>query len=246
MVRTLPENDILLETADRFFRRPALSWLCPECPAGLGLSAGPLSEQAVSDLAFGLSGGMVEVTKEALAPQDVGEAAVTEAYQLLARHPVSETAPTRFVYRALDGEIPVSRMFNWKLRLKREFQGRGIGTIAFALQVRRTRQLGLASIRAAVGGNPSHPTLYGYSYWPRFGFGGQIPPEVWWTLPQRELGRLGIRLMDGPIDVRDLIRIPGGWQVWARHGAGFPMSFDLSDTNPYVRQLEAALWSLGL
>ena len=242
----VPHIELMRTTAGRHFRRLPTIRLDASCSGQIQMGPHVLTQREIAELAFGMQGGAVSVGRFEMDLRDFGGNGMADVYQVISAHQAFATPATRFIYYSVDPGRAGPVLFNFKVTVHEQFQNKGIGTIASALQVRRARQLGFIALDALAMGYLSHPTYRGYGYWPKRGFGGTIPADIWGRLPADGLLNLGLRHEDGQVDVRDLVGLPGGEDFWWLHGEGFQMSFDLSDANPYVQSQQNLLKELGL
>ncbi len=114
---------------------------------------------------------------------------------------------------------------------------KGTGTEIFANQVLALKRAKAKEIIThAAGSKNSVVGFNGFVTWPRTGFKGRIPEDVF-----RKLGPALHRKMGKSREILDLYAIPGGKEAWYEHGKGIPMTFDLTDGSRNMKVLEAYL-----
>jgi hypothetical protein len=118
-------------------------------------------------------------------------------------------------------------------------------------QVKALQELGVDRIETnAARFDAGNPPLVGYKVWPKLGYSGNIPDDVFDKLPQpiqeamgkrkgKVFGLLGGK--PGGRDIQTLYTIPGGQEAWEKHGTSIDMTFDLSPGSGNVKRLEAYL-----
>jgi len=116
-------------------------------------------------------------------------------------------------------------------------QRQGLGLRVFHRQLENAKMLGVTRIEADAGRRAGEN---GYYTWPRFGFDGLLPSDVWRDLPPA---------MKGMRSVLDLMACQPGRQWWKRHGRTIPVAFDVARGSRsrqvfdrYVRLRRKATW----
>lgn len=150
----------------------------------------------------------------------------------------------RNIYRATTGEIVIGIISNDDFVLNSLWQRKGIGTFALALQVRQALALGIKKLVAMVAGSKGS-RYSGYIVWPQLGYDGLIPADIWKnSLPATILEEMGFD-PNVPEYLSELLRREG-LDLWADHGAGYMMHFDVDEGRPEVRRLLDLIERSGL
>jgi len=106
-------------------------------------------------------------------------------------------------------------MHNDIFTVKKEAQGKGVGTAVFGRQVEQAQKLGVTKIETSAARSQ---TFNGYYTWARMGYDAPLTSRIREQLP-RELAR--------STRVSDLMRSKEGQKWWEKHGEWTEMEFDL-------------------
>jgi GNAT superfamily N-acetyltransferase len=133
--------------------------------------------------------------------------------------------------------------YNVSLKIKPEFQGKGLGTRTFAQQVKALVARGFKSIETEAARSSavnSRGALNGYYTWARLGYDADLQPGFVRFLKQNypsfKAGNDGIH---DAKRVSDLMRTAKGRKVWKEHGYTFDGTFDLTEGSLSRRVLDA-------
>ncbi len=153
--------------------------------------------------------------------------------------PQARYASDRRFFRK-DGELYVANesfVINEELEDGSPNPLKGTGTEIFANQVSALKKAKAKEIiTSAAGSKDSRVGFNGYYTWPRTGFSGRIPEDVF-----RKLGPAIHRKMGKSREILDLYALEGGKEAWQKHGRGFVATFDLADDSRNMKVLEAYL-----
>jgi len=182
------------------------------------------SDLDVWRLACALDGGCVDVSVSTICTEVNGTVEEVGSIELRSANTLYCAQPTvRSIFQEISGESVISIVGNENIFLRPEWQRKGIGRLAVAMQAKVAHRLGFSRIRADVGGI-GRP---GYVVWPAIGFDGLIPGDVWSRFDERTLKSLGLS-PDIPVNVSAFYRSAEGRAAWEKFGAGFPMELVLA------------------
>lgn len=122
-------------------------------------------------------------------------------------------------------------------------------------QVVALRKMGVDRIETLAGrvdNNPNGPPMVGYKVWPKLGYNGDIPDDVFSKLPPETRAAMGekqgklfglVGKQKGERNIHTLYATPGGKEAWEKHGDSIPMTFDVKEGSESSKRLAAYLAS---
>ncbi len=114
---------------------------------------------------------------------------------------------------------------------------RGKGFEIFANQIMALREVGASLVCTGAGGckyDADNGGMNGYYTWPRVGYSGSIHEHIFERFPKEYRKKMG-----NSREVRDLLDMEGGKDVWQECGSTIPCHFDLTDGSRNMKALEA-------
>ena len=117
-------------------------------------------------------------------------------------------------------------LFDEFLDLNNAFRREGFARIALALQIRTALLAGVKLIRAHVSGGDDQRFI-GRVGWPKLGFDGWIPRQLWAAIPLDVRSASGLDFQDQKLLSEVLASCPRASQAWGEHGRGFNMTLRL-------------------
>ncbi|WP_157522809.1 hypothetical protein [Mitsuaria sp. 7] len=141
----------------------------------------------------------------------------------------------RFVSQEESGNY-IFEIHNAAFVLRPEFRGRGIGTRSVSIELLEAKRLGNFSRVTvhAVGDRSSLDgpmTMNGYFVWARMGFNAVLPEDL------KEHPSMP-RAASGSLDLKQLLRSPGGEEFWLRFGRSMHLEFSLKEPSDCWDQFE--------
>jgi hypothetical protein len=143
-------------------------------------------------------------------------------------------AMMRHLQQYADGH---SVMHNDYFALKQSFQGQGIGTRSFALQVAALVEANVAEIKTYAAGSFSDQAYNGYYTWPRLGYDAPLTADEIAALPPE---------LQSARSVLDLMESEIGRLWWESYGSARVMFFDLAAGSRSRQVLQAYLNKKGI
>jgi GNAT superfamily N-acetyltransferase len=151
---------------------------------------------------------------------------------------------TREAYRGPEDDL---RMRNIYMQVDPKHQGKGIGTNVFREQVQNLVNHGFKGIDTVAAGEQDQGKNIsagnGHLTWPKLGYNGDVPNVVKNKIaadPQATPEQ------KNAATVQNLLRTPGGWDMWHRHGSTFFGQFDLTKGSQSLDILNRYLAKKGL
>ena len=108
------------------------------------------------------------------------------------------------------------------------------GTEMLAKQIEALKRAGVSRIETCAAGDPRDPdnVANGYYTWPRLGYDGEVPRDVWERMPPEVREKANPKGTSEGSSVRALMADDSTREWWKKNGKTFRAKFDLSDDSP--------------
>lgn len=119
-------------------------------------------------------------------------------------------------------------VYNHSYVLKEQFQGKGIGREMLREQVKTAQRLGIKEIRTHAAKSDVGNSLVGYYSWASLGYNAALTPDRMAKL-RANAAAAGVSVpanLGKMKDIHDLLRTPGGRELWKAAGFSISMTFD--------------------
>ena len=201
------------------------------------IALGPhvLSDREVVALACGLKGSTVSVMPGLASFNWNGRRHQQSSIELRVDCPEKLIKPT--VRHILKGRVagePRLFMYNQYFCLRPIYQGYGIATMALGLQIKVALAANITAVFLYAAGSAGSQ-YNGYWVWPKLGYEGRIPDDIWGGLPDEGLTDVGLDPRQ-PTTIQELYA-SGGENLWRNAGEGYDMYFRVDARRMAVARL---------